>query len=384
MNRRASPQTDRSNRRGFLRLTALAAAACGEPRAQAAAEGLIVREVQPKNLEMPFSALRSFITPSEQFYVRNHFPEPNLDPQGWKLSVEGAVERPFEINLEGLLRLPQRTQTVLLECAGNNRALLDPPVKGVQWRLGAVGNARWSGVPLATLLEWARVRPGAVEVILEGADGGQVGDLPGRTAFARSLPLEKARRGGVLLAHEMNGKPLTISHGFPVRGVVPGWYGMASVKWLTRIIVTEQPFHGFFQSIDYAYWRPSPGGRTLTPITQLQLKAQIARPSAGETIRAGSLQRISGAAWTGDGAVEAVEVSTDGGRSWSRARLQREQAQYAWRLWDYDWAVPQAVGSATLIARALDEERRMQPAERDANRRNYMVSHLLPVQVRVR
>lgn len=372
------------SRRAFVRGAILAAGASGGRLEAQGKEELIVRERDPLNLEMPFSSLRSFITPNRLFYVRNHFPEPEIDARHWRLSVEGAVEKPFEIGLDELLRMPDRTETVLLECAGNNRALLDPPVKGVQWRLGAVGAARWTGVALGALLERARPRSGALEVVLEGADSGKAGDLPGDIPFSRSLPLKKAVRGGVLLAHQMNGQPLPASHGFPLRAVVPDWYGMASVKWLKRIIVVEKPFHGYFQTVDYAIWRPAAGGPTLTPISRLELKAQVARPSEGEIIPAGMPYSITGAAWTGDGSVAAVEVSTDGGRNWNRARFTSEQAPHAWRLWEYRWTAPRSTGRQVILARAIDNQGRKQPAERDRNRRNYMVSHLLPVRVEIR
>ncbi|MFN3653482.1 MAG: sulfite oxidase [Armatimonadota bacterium] len=344
--------------------------------------GLIVRGEEPRNLEFPFSTLRSFITPNEQFYIRNHFSQPSLDAREWRLRVEGAVERPFELTYEELLRLPSRSHTMLLECAGNNRSFLQPPVRGVQWQLGSVGNAEWTGVPLAALLERARVKSRAVEVILEGADSGKAGDLPGTIQFARSLPMEKARRGDVLLAHQMNGAQLPASHGFPVRAVVPGWYGMASVKWLHRIIVTDQPFNGFFQSIDYTYWQRPSGLPSLTPLSEMQLKAQIARPAPEETVPAGKPYPVAGAAWTGDGTIAAVEVSTDGGRTWSRARLDGEPTPYTWRLWSYDWRAP-APGQHVLMARAIDQKGRVQPMERDADRRNYMINHVLAIPVRV-
>jgi len=380
------------SRRSFLKGAALlaaapsaAVAAVAQPPARAAEEaGLIVREAEPRNLEYAFSTLNSFITPMEQFYIRNHFAQPAVDADAWRLRIEGAVERPFEISYGELRRLPSRTRPALLECAGNNRAFLDPKVRGLQWQLGAVGVAEWTGVPLAALLDRARVRSRAVEVILEGADSGKAGDLPGEIRFARSLPIEKARGGEVLLAHHMNGSALPAAHGFPLRAVVPGWYGMASVKWLTRIIVTDEPFHGHFQSIDYAYWQRRSGGPSLTPITTIQLKAQIARPTPEEIIPAGMPYEIRGAAWTGEGTVSAVEVSTDGGRQWSRARLYGESAPFTWRLWRHEWRAPADGGRHVLMARAIDKGGRVQPLQRDPDRRNYMISHVLPVPVQVR
>src|SRR5437667_10479297 len=206
--------------------------------------GKIVRSESPLNLEMPFEQLEGFITPTELFYVRTHFPVPHIDRDAWWLRVEGDVENPFAINYEQLLELESMTVPVTLECAGNNRNFLEPKVKGVQWRLGAVGTAEWTGVPLSIVLDRAGVKPGACDVIREGADGGDLEEAKrpaGTMKFARSIPLSKAR-ADVLLAYKMNASELPPQHGFPLRAVVPGWYAMASIKWLQRIIVSNQPF----------------------------------------------------------------------------------------------------------------------------------------------
>src|SRR5205085_8065972 len=211
--------------------------------------GKIVRGESPLNLEMPFEKLEGFITPTESFYGRKHFPIPSIDRDAWWLRVEGEVENPFAINYEQLLELEPVTIPVTLECAGNNRSFLEPKVKGVQWGLGAVGTAEWTGVPLSVLIDRASVKATAREVILEGADGGILEDPkspPGKLHFARSVPLEKAR-ADILLAYKMNGSDLPPEYGFPVRAIVPGWYAMASIKWLQRIIVTDQPFAGYYQ-----------------------------------------------------------------------------------------------------------------------------------------
>ena len=197
-------------------------------------DGRIVRSETPLNLEMPFSSLDSFITPTNSFYVRTHFPIPAIDRNAWWLHVEGEVEKPFGINYEQLMALQSVTAPATLECAGNNRNFLEPKVKGVQWHLGAVGTAEWTGVLLSALLDRAIPKPNACEVALEGADRGILEDPkspPGEFKFARSIPLEKACRD-VLLAYKMNGQDLPPEHGFPLRAIVPGWYAMASVKWL--------------------------------------------------------------------------------------------------------------------------------------------------------
>jgi DMSO/TMAO reductase YedYZ molybdopterin-dependent catalytic subunit len=260
-------------------------------------------------------------------------------------------------------------------------------VKGVQWGLGAVGNASWTGVPLSALLERARLKSGAVEVILEGADEGEIANPPrpaGKIRFARSLPLGKAVHD-VLLAHTMNGEKLPASHGFPLRAIVPGWYAMASVKWLRSIIVTAQPFAGYYQSIDYTFWeRTADHLPTLRPLAEQQIKAEIARPEKGETVPANTVYRVYGAAWSGDAEITKVEVSTDSGATWTLAKLAAEFAKNSWRLWDYDWRTPAKFGSRTLMARATDSRGRTQSFERDADRGTYMINHILPIEVDVR
>jgi len=347
--------------------------------------GMITRSVTPLNLEMPFSSLREFITPNEQFYVRGHFPIPEIDTRSWRLKVEGAVGLPFESSYDELRQMPSKTMTATMECAGNGRSFLEPKVKGVAWDLGAVGNAQWTGVLLRDVLHRAGVKPGAQEVVLEGNDKGTIPDPPrppGEIYYARSLPIAKAS-DDVLLAYEMNGQPLSASHGFPLRAVVPGWFGMASVKWLQRIIVTVTPFNGYYQSIDYTYWRRRDGLPTLLPLAEMELKAQIARPSMGEVVPAGAPYRIHGAAWTGTGVIAGVELSSDGGVTWSSAKLLGESVKNAWRFWEYNWT-PSASGNHTLIARACDSSGRTQPELRNPDHGTYVINHWLPIEVEVR
>lgn len=349
-------------------------------------DGRIVHSEAPLNVEMPFETVDSFVTPTESFYVRTHFPIPKIDRDAWWLHVEGEVEKPFAINYEELLELEPRTMPVTLECAGNNRDFLEPKVKGVQWGLGAVGTAEWTGVPLSALLDRAAVKSNGCEVILEGADCGMLEDPkspPGELTFSRSIPLSKAT-ADVLLAYKMNGSDLPPQHGFPVRAIVPGWYAVASVKWLQRVIVTDQPFAGYYQTIDYAYWRRVGEIGELTPISEMQIKAEIARPAQGETVSANSNVRVCGAAWTSDGEITKVEVSADEGETWSDASLRGPSKPNAWRLWDFVWRTPSKAGQVNLIARATDSHGRSQPMQRDRDRGTYMINHLLPITVQVR
>ena len=345
-----------------------------------------MRSEEPLNLEMPFEKLDGFITPTDLFYVRTHFPIPKIDKKTWRLNVEGEVERPFQIDYDELLKLEPRKMPATLECAGNARNFLEPKVKGVQWGLGAVGNAEWAGVPLSILLDRAGVKANASEVILEGADEGSLEDPkapPGKVRFARSITLGKARED-VLLAYKMNGADLKTEHGFPLRAIVPGWYAVASIKWLRRIIVTDRPFNGYYQTLDYAFWKRHGDNAELVPLSEMQTKAEIAKPAAGDIIAANSTVRVRGAAWTGDGDIVKVELSTDGGSTWNETKLIGEVKSNSWRLWEFDWRTPAKPGNQTLIARATDSNARTQPVERDPGRGTYMISHLLPIEVEVR
>ncbi len=329
-------------------------------------DGKIVRGEDPLNLEMPFEMLDGFITPTELFYVRTHFTIPKIDKNKWRLRVEGEVGKPFQVSYDELLKLESRKIPATLECAGNNRNLLEPP--------------------LSILLERAGVNAKAREVILEGADHGPLEDPkapPGDVRFARSIPLTKAREDAVL-AYQMNDVDLPPEHGFPVRAIVPGWYAVASIKWLQRIIVTDRPFSGYYQTLDYAFWKRDGDRAELVPLTTMQIKAEIAQPVEGEAIAANSIVRVHGAAWTGGGDITRVELSMDGGVSWSDTKLIDKPIRNAWRLWEFEWHTPAAAGKQTLVARATASRGRTQPIERDPDRGTYMINHLLPVTVEVK
>ena len=348
-------------------------------------DGKIIRSEEPLNLEMPFEQLDGFITPTKSFYVRTHFPIPKIDKNEWRLRIEGEVEKPFQIEYDELRKLESKKIPATLECAGNNRSFLEPKVKGVQWSLGGVGNAEWTGVPLSLLLERTGTKSTAREIILEGADRGQLEDPKsprGEIHFARSIPIAIA--SDVVIAYQMNGVDLPPEHGFPARAIVPGWYAVASIKWLQRIIATDKPFNGYYQTLDYALWNRDGAEAQLTPLAELQLKAEIAQPKPGDTVAANSNVRVHGAAWTGHGEIKKIEISADGGPTWKDAKLLGESKLNAWRLWEFDWKTPAKPGKAILIARATDSTGQTQPTERDWDRGTYMINHLLPIEVEVR
>lgn len=345
---------------------------------------LIVRQAEPLNLETPFGALDGFITRNEDFFVRCHFPIPEIRRDLWRLKIGGHVQRPLEFQWDELRSMPETSVTATVECAGNGRVFLSPKVDGAQWERGAVGNAVWTGVRLAEVLQRAGLTPSAREVILIGGDCGEIESAPrpaGKIHFARSLPVAKAS-DDVVLAWQMNGHELTPAHGFPLRAIVPGWYGMASVKWLSEITVSAEPFHGYYQSVDYATWQRQTGEPSLVPITELQVKAQIARPGPAGRVPVGQSCVVRGAAWSSDAQITRVEISVDGGTTWHDARLDEQTERHAWRWWSFTWR-PDRRGRVTLVVRATDAKGRTQPTRRDPDRGGYMVNEVLGLDVYV-
>jgi DMSO/TMAO reductase YedYZ molybdopterin-dependent catalytic subunit len=372
------------SRRELLRTAPVAAVAGGlHPlfTARAGAEPMIVRQREPRNLETPLADL--FSPETETFYVRNHFPVPDVDPKAHKLAVEGHVENRLELSLDELKKMGAVTREIVLECAGNGRVFLVPPAKGTQWSHGAVGQAKWTGVPLGAVLKRAKLKAGAADVVLAGADNGAPADSPGTIHYDRSVPLAKAKADETLIVWEMNGQPLPTAHGGPLRAIVGGWYGMASVKWLTRIVVLDRPHNGFFQTFDYAYWvRDGEGLPHLTPLTAIQPKAVVVSPEPGAVLKAGQEVAVKGFAWAGENAVAKVEVSTDGGKSWAAASVGKAEPFKA-ASWTAKFT-PKAAGPLKLVARCTDDKGNAQPEKRDPDRRNYMINHLVPVELAVK
>lgn len=322
----------------------------------------------PLNAETRLDEQVGPLTPVQRHYVRNHFSVP-VHPG--TLVVGGDVAKPMQWSREDLVRRPSITQTVTLECAGNGRRFLVPPTPGEQWGLGAVGTASWTGMALRDLLADAEPRPSTVELVFTGADGGTPAALGRHVPFERSLPLDAV--DSALVAYEMNGQPLTPAHGAPFRLVVPGWYGMASVKWLANITAVAEPFRGFFQVDRYVV-----DGRPIGPI---QLRAVISWPVGGQRMtRRESIVR--GYAWSGRGPIECVEVSVDGGATWARARLGNAPSSVAWREWSLPW-IPTSAGRFVILARAVDASGARQPLEQARNDLGYRNNAAQPVVVEV-
>lgn len=338
---------------------------------------VVVRE-QPFNAESPLTRQLGVITPVEQFYVRNHFASP-ASMEGWRLEVGGAVARPLSLTLADLLALPPRSLVATMECAGNGRQFLEPAVPGEPWAYGAVSTAEWTGVRLAEVLDLAGVAPDAVEVLCLGADQGP-SPLDGTTIrFERSLPLAEARRDDVLLAYAMNGAPLTLAHGAPLRLVVPGWYGMASVKWLHELRLVREPFTGVFQRARYVFDRGD--GSPPEPLGWMRPRSLIIQPAAGARLsRRATL--IRGFAWSGAAPAAVVEVSVDGGTSWRPAELGEGLSARAWRPWHLRWS-PARAGRHLLLSRTRDASGAIQPLAPEWNVHGYGNNAVQCVEVQV-
>jgi DMSO/TMAO reductase YedYZ molybdopterin-dependent catalytic subunit len=349
-------------------------------------EKLIVRSVRPEDLETPVSLLNTWITPNELFYVRHHTNAARPDAQAakeWKVEVGGEVERPATITLDELKRLPKATITVTLECAGNGRAFYDPPVPGIQWEKGAVGTARFTGVRLADVLKKVGVKASGKYVAANGAEK-PVGTMP---KFIRNVPMAKALHADTILAYEMNGQPIPVLHGFPLRLIVPGWEGAYSVKWLTHIQVIDKEHDGFFVKTAYRYpnKRVAPGAsvpaENMVPLTGLVVKSFINAPSEGGNFKPGKI-RVAGFAWAGESFITKVDVSMDNGSTWTPARLGKERERYAWQSFEHEFDITQP-GSYLLMARATDDKGNMQPVAPQWNPSGYLWNVIDKVRINV-
>jgi DMSO/TMAO reductase YedYZ molybdopterin-dependent catalytic subunit len=337
-----------------------------------------------RNHGMPLEMLDLDVTPPGLHYVLVHYDIPLIDPAAWQLEIDGHVERRLTLDLLALLGRPTVTQRVTLECAGNGRARTVPRPVSQPWLDEAVGTAEWSGVPLAPLLEEAGVRQGAVDVVFTGADHGVERGV--EQDYQRGLAIDEALSGRPFLAHTMNGHPLPPQHGAPVRLVVPGWYGMAHVKWLTRITVLDRAFDGYQNQTAYRIKvdADEPG----EPVTRIRPRALVRPPGFPDfqtrtrVVDVGT-HRLTGRAWSGLAPVERVEVSVDGGSTWAEADLGPADDPYAWRAWEWSWTAD-TPGRFELCVRASDAAGLVQPVEQRWNRQAMANNHVQRVAVVVR
>ena len=335
-------------------------------------------------LEMPVEFLKSWITPVSHFFVRNHLDEPSISPSTeWRLTVTGEVKQPCALSLRDLTGMEPHSITAVLECAGNGRAFYRPETPGTQWQRGALGNAHFSGVRLRDILLPAGLKATAMHVMFRGLD-----QATGQTPFIRSIPIEKALDEDTVVATHMNDAPLTAHHGFPARAIVPGWIGASWCKWLTEIRVLDKEFEGEFMTEAYRVpCQPIPPGTsagdvTTRALTALNAKSIIAGPAHGATVKTGAV-RIHGAAWTSDAEITGVDISTDGGATWSTAELESERARYAWRLWNYTWKAPEP-GDYIVVSRATDSRGCRQPPTATWNPGGYLYNAIDQIEIHVR
>jgi DMSO/TMAO reductase YedYZ molybdopterin-dependent catalytic subunit len=313
-----------------------------------------------RNRGMPLEALRYDVTPTGLHYLLIHFDIPAVDPVGWRLRLDGLVDRALEVSLDDLRARPRRTVPVTLECAGNGRARLEPRPLSNPWLLEAIGTAAWTGTPLAPLLDEAGVRADATELVFTGADRGVQGGT--EQLYQRSLSIAEASRPDVLLVDEMNGAPLQPQHGYPLRLLVPGWYGMASVKWLGRIEAVAEPFAGYQQASSYLYKHDAddPG----EPVSRIRVRALMAPPGIPDfftrrrLVDAGRVT-LRGRAWGGRAPLRRVEVGVDG--AWADATLDQPLGEWAWRGWSFAWDA--GPGEHELACRATDADGETQPLD---------------------
>lgn len=343
---------------------------------------LITRSLYPENQETPIEFLQEWQTEESLFYRRNHFGYPRLSESSYFLPVLGHVQQHKMFSYQDLIRMPSKTITVSLECAGNQRSLFSPQVYGEQWEKGAVSQGTWKGVPLAYLLTQTGLHSSTKEVVFEGYDFGKRKDMDGTFFYGRSLPLSKALHPDTIIAYELNGKPIPYIHGYPYRLIVPQWYAMASVKWLKRIMVIDHEYQGPFQKIDYQYYSDPQRDTGKIPVTVTNVNSIIQQPLPLQLLDEG-IHEIKGLAWTGWGSIQQVEISVDGGRSWDAAKLVYSSAQpYAWTLWSYTWEVHKK-GEYVIQSRAKDTQGRIQPVQPFWNRKGYGYNAIAEVKVKV-
>jgi DMSO/TMAO reductase YedYZ molybdopterin-dependent catalytic subunit len=350
-------------------------------------EGISLEELSlaARNHAMPYEALRYDVTPVGLHYLLIHYDIPEVDPASWRLSVGGRVQTPLELTLDAVRAMPSTTLAVTMECAGNGRALLEPRPVSQPWLLGAVGNAEWTGVAVRDILAGAGLREDAVEVVFSGLDRGVEGEV--EQAYERSLPVQDALREEVLLAFEMNGAPLLPQHGFPLRLVVPGWYGMTSVKWLEAITVLSEPFEGYQNVRGYRMRQdPEEPGEPVTRILPRSLMIPPGIPvfeDRSRVVDAGEHQ-VLGRAWSGLGPIERVEFSDDGGETWADTIPGPEPASaFGWRSWSFAWRAEEP-GEGVLCCRATDATGATQPLEPGWNVGGYRNTAVQRVPVLVR
>ncbi|RNA66983.1 sulfite oxidase [Alteribacter keqinensis] len=336
----------------------------------------------PENQESPIHFIEPEITSARYHFRRNHFLYPNLLSFTYWIPIRGNVERPMWISLKELYDLPSVTVSALLECAGNKRSLFEPKVFGEQWEKGAMSQGNWRGVQLRILLEMAGIQEGSVEVVVEGCDRGKRKDSAQEVSYTRSLPLEKAMHPDTLVAYAYNDRPIPFKHGFPLRLIVPGWYGMASVKWIKQIEVSAKPFTGPFQTKDYVYYPEKDSDAGAFPVTAMNVNSSILHPTDRDILSRG-IHVIEGLAWSGSEEIVKVDISVDNGTSWAEAELDNDgESGYHWIRWSYEWEASHP-GEFTILSKSTDASEQVQPSSPLWNRKGYGYNAVDKVKVKV-
>jgi DMSO/TMAO reductase YedYZ molybdopterin-dependent catalytic subunit len=320
-------------------------------------EKMRIMSEKPLNAETPITHLRSWITSNAVFFDRNQgeIPQEPISLAEWRLQIDGLVEEPIQFSYDQIIRMPKAIASNTLECSGNGRSLLAQKSTGNPWTIGGVGNAVWGGVWLRDLLVKTRPRPDANHIAFQGLDK-PVGSSG--VSFIRSIPLTKAM-SSTLLAYEMNGEPLPLKHGYPLRALALGWTGANCAKWLHKITVQDRPYEGFFMDKVYRVFQKDQGPESGSVVTAIKLKSIITQPLQEENLPVGPIT-ILGAAYAGEGEVELVEVSIDNGISWQPAAFIGPREKFAWRQWQFIWKAEEK-GDFKIMARATDSDGRIQP-----------------------
>jgi len=348
---------------------------------------MILQRTRPPLLETPMQVFdRGVFTPNDQFYVRWHWaviPD-SVDAGAFRLSVRGHVNQALSLSIDDILRLPRVELAAVNQCSGNSRGYFLPRVAGAQWSHGAMGNAKWTGVRLKDVLDRAGVKAGAVAVRFNGLDEPVVADAPD---FKKSLGIDRARDGEVMIAFAMNGEPLPLLNGFPLRLIVPGWYSTYWVKMLSDIEVLDKPDDNYWMAVAYTipdtpYANVAPGqtGVKLVPINRMVPRSFFTNIEAGASFPVGSNIPLRGIALGGDTGVAKVELSSDGGKSWQPTRLGDDYGKYSFRQWQADVALPQK-GGHSLMIRCANLDNVVQPDVPNWNGSGFMRNVVETLQV---
>ncbi|HUZ73148.1 MAG TPA: molybdopterin-dependent oxidoreductase [Stellaceae bacterium] len=339
---------------------------------------MILQRTRPPLLETPFAVFdHGVFTPNDRFFVRWHWAviPTEIDAGKFRLAVHGHVNRTLSLSLADILKLPRVEVAAVNQCSGNSRGFFEPRVAGGEWANGAMGNARWTGVTLKSVLDRAGIKAGAVQVRFNGMDDPVV---PTGPDFMKSLAVDHASDGEVMIAYAMNGRPLPLLNGFPLRLVVPGWYATYWVKMLNDIEVLDQPDANFWMKTAYtipetpgADMKPGQTGLTMVPINRMNPRSFITNLVSGAKVHAGRPTLVRGIAFGGDSGVKRVDFSSDGGRNWHAARLGRDEGKYSFRRWDAHFT-PAAKASHTLMVRCTNAEGAAQPDHANWNPAGFM------------